>query len=131
VEKCPARGVGLKKLCRALTTIQLFSQSSINNLLTILRPKPFYSTIHTIHMRSSFMRKKIVHVQTVLFQDDVITLKTITGCNAIKDALSKIAEHYITVVGPLSDEQKNKLKITTGEQKIDAAILKAILTTIR
>jgi hypothetical protein len=76
------------------------------------------------------MNKKIVHVQTVLFQDDVITLKTITGCTAIKDALSKAADHYIKVVGSLSDPQKIKLKMTTGEQKLDDAILIAILTTI-
>ncbi len=77
------------------------------------------------------MNKKIIHVQSVLFEDDVITLKAITGCNAVKDVLSKVAEHYINVVGPLSDEQKNKLKTITGEQEIDDAILTAILTTIK
>lgn len=77
------------------------------------------------------MVKKIVHVQTVLFEDEVIMLKNITKCKAVKDALSRSAEHYIKVVGSLSDEQKKKLMIITGEQEIDDMILKAILTTIK
>jgi hypothetical protein len=127
----PCKGSGFKKIMRVtLTTTHFFSEPSINNLPNVLIPKPFYSTIHTMHTRLSLMNKKIVHVQTVLFEDDVITLKTITNCNAIKDALSKAAEHYIKVVGSLSDEQKSKLKGITGKQEIDDAILIAILTTI-
>jgi hypothetical protein len=76
------------------------------------------------------MIKKIVHVQTVLFEDDVKTLKKITDYTTVKCALSQSVAHYIKVVGSLTDKQKNKLKCITGEQEIDAAILKAILMTI-
>jgi hypothetical protein len=77
------------------------------------------------------MMKKIVHVQTVLLKNDVITLKKITDCKTTKDALSRTVEHYIKAIGSLSDEQQNKLKCITGEQEIDDAILKAILMAIR
>mgnify|MGYP003396158379 CR=1 FL=1 len=76
------------------------------------------------------MGKKIMHAQTILFEDDVITLKKLTNRDSVMYALSRAVEHYIKVVGSLTDEQKNKLKSITGEQKIDAAILKAILATI-
>jgi hypothetical protein len=75
--------------------------------------------------------KKIVHVQTILFEADINTLKNTTECNTTKDALSRSVKHYIKVVGSLSDEQQNKLKCITGEQEIDDAILKAILMAIR
>lgn len=74
--------------------------------------------------------RKIVHVQTVLFEKDIITLKRITECPLVKDALSQAVMHYIKVIGSLSNEQKNKLKCITGKQEIDDAILEAILTTV-
>ncbi len=38
---------------------------------------------------------KIVHVQSVLPQEDVIALKTKTKESSIKDALSKAVYHYL------------------------------------
>lgn len=73
---------------------------------------------------------KIVHVQSVLTEDDVALLKEATDCDTVKDALTKATEHYIKVVGSLSDKQKKKLKGITGKQMIDDAILKVILSSI-
>lgn len=38
---------------------------------------------------------KIVHVQTVLTEQDLASLKTRTGEQTTKDALAKAAQHYL------------------------------------
>lgn len=41
------------------------------------------------------MTSKLVHVQSVMPQEDVIALKIKTGENSIKDAISKAVYHYL------------------------------------
>lgn len=41
------------------------------------------------------MQMKIVHVQSVLPQEDVEALKNKTGESSIKDAISKAVYHYL------------------------------------
>ncbi len=41
-------------------------------------------------------RKKIVHVFTVLYKDDMIALKKKTGKSSNMDALAEAARHYLT-----------------------------------
>lgn len=38
---------------------------------------------------------KIVHAQTVLFQEDILSLKEKTGAKNVKDALTKAVEHFL------------------------------------
>ncbi len=40
-------------------------------------------------------RMKLVHVQSVLPQEDVIALKKKTGESSIKDAIAKAVYHYL------------------------------------
>ena len=41
------------------------------------------------------MSSKIVHVQTILFEDELVALKVKTGKSTTKDALAKAVEYYL------------------------------------
>ncbi len=51
---------------------------------------------------------KIVHVQSVLPQDDAIALKRKSGESSIKDAISKAVYHYLKCDKVMENEEKNK-----------------------
>lgn len=52
-------------------------------------------------------RKNIVHVQSVLLQVDVETLKGKTGESNIKDAVSKAVYHYLKCQNTDEDDAKS------------------------
>lgn len=47
-------------------------------------------------VRSGENKMKIVHVQSVLPQEDVVALKEKTGESSIKEAISKAVYHYLS-----------------------------------
>ncbi len=54
---------------------------------------------------------KLVHVQSVLPQEDIIALKEKTGESSIKEAISKAVYHYLNcnLVIKNEDEDENKI----------------------
>ncbi len=50
---------------------------------------------------------KLVHVQSVLPQEDIIALKDKTGESSIKDAISKAVYHYLRCDLANKDERTN------------------------
>ncbi len=52
---------------------------------------------------------KLVHVQSVLPQEDIIALKEKTGESSIKEAISKAVYHYLHCNLVIKDEDENKI----------------------
>ncbi len=48
---------------------------------------------------------KLVHVQSVLPQEDIIALKEKTGESSIKEAISKAVYHYLNCNLVIKDEE--------------------------
>ncbi len=61
--------------------------------------------IRTIEERERSERKTFVYVQSVLLQQDAVTLKEKTGESNIKEAISKAVYHYLKC--PKTDEDTN------------------------
>lgn len=64
---------------------------------------------------------KIMHVQTVLTEDDINVLKQKTGESSTKEALSKAVAHYLeceyTQIGDMLEKKLEKVVKKTGVYK--------------
>jgi hypothetical protein len=67
---------------------------------------------------------KLVHVQTVLSEEDLEALKGKMGETNTKDTLAKAAALFVEV---LSDEEVEALKKKTGQEDINKAIEAAVV----
>ncbi len=54
---------------------------------------------------------KLVHVQSILPQEDVIALKQKSGESSIKEAISKAVYHYLKCDKTEENEEANELKL--------------------